>query len=85
MAFKKPTIDKVRPGMVFRVYSRRFKVTNYARVIKRPRGFIKIGGREIFYAIFVNPRNFKRKRLPSDTFFAVWGSEYREDRWKRVK
>ena len=85
---KKPKIKNVRVGMVFRVRSKRYNKTLYARVTRRPY-FKKAGDRpDIFYAVFVNPKNFRKKRLPSDREFAIWNFEYSNksgDKWTRVK
>ena len=84
---KKPKIENVKKGMVFRVRSQRYGVTNYARVT---RGDYSGLNRKIFYAIFVKPKNFSKKRLPSDGEFAVWDFDYTfagklADVWSRVK
>ena len=82
---KKPKIENVKKGMVFRVRSRQFGVTNYARVT---RGDYSGLNRKIFYAIFVNPKDFSKKRLGSDEEFAVWDFDYSgrlADVWSRVK
>lgn len=81
---KKPKIKDVKVGMVFRVRSKDCNVTNYARVTKRP-SFNKKGDRpDIFYAVLVNPKNFRKKRLSSDREFAVWDFNYKRG-WSRVK
>ena len=85
---KKPDIKNVKVGMVFKVRSKRYGKINYVRVTKRPK-FEKKGDRpDIFYAVFVNPKNFKKKRFISDVEFAVWDYSYSgslADKWVRVK
>lgn len=74
-----PKIKDVKVGMVFRTKWKSLEgkiYTNYARVTKKP-FFSKPGDRaDIFYAVFVNPKNFRNKRLSDDREFAVWQSEY---------
>ena len=76
---KKPKIKDVKVGMIFKVSGIPCRVT------KRP-FFDKRGDRpNIFYAIFVNPKNFRKKRLDSDRDFAVWDYMYTGVNWKRIK
>ena len=81
---KKPKIENVKKGMVFRVRSKQFGVTNYARVTRKD----SMVNRKIFYAVFVKPDDFSKKRFMSDTSFAVWDTDYTgrlADVWSRVK
>lgn len=84
----KPKIKDVKKGMVFKVKSREFGVTNYAKVTERPY-FTKRGDRpDIFYALFVNPKDFSKKRLQLGREFAVWDWNYvgtLSDKWTRVR
>lgn len=82
---RKPKIEDVKVGMVFRV--KHGKAINYARVTKRPQ-FKRPGDRpDIFYAVFVKPDNFSQKRLSDDREFSVWDYEYngKREKWNRVR
>lgn len=81
-----PKIADVRVGMVFDTGSiTNAGEKNFARVTQRP-FFENKGDRpDIFYVVFVDPKNFKKKRLPNDREFAVWDFNYENDGWKRVK
>ena len=88
LEMRKPEIKDVRVGMVFRMYSRKYDTTLFCRVTSRPY-FDEPGDRpDIFYAVFVNPNDFSRKRLVSDREFAVWDFDYRkslDEHWVRIK
>ena len=87
---KKPNIEDVKVGMVFKVTSKQFGPTlvNYARVTRRPY-FHQTGDRSnIFSAIFVHPKNFKKIRMLGDQEFSVWFFDYDgkyQETWERVK
>lgn len=79
---RKPEIKDVKVGMVFKVKSKQFGVTNLAKVTSRP--FFDVAGDRpnIFYAKFVG-----RKGM-DDREFAVWSFNYAgslSDSWERVK
>jgi hypothetical protein len=79
-------INDVKVGMVFLVQSRIVDVKNFARVTK-VKGLIpnKAGKTKIFYAVYVDPKNFAKKRLPDDRVFAVWDFDFNNKYFKRVK
>ena len=76
---KKPKIKDVKVGMVFRNHR-----GNYFMVTERPFFDVRGDRPDIFYAVLVNPKNFRQKRLPDDREFAVWDFEYKKG-YKRVK
>lgn len=88
--YKKPKFKDVKIGMVFKKkkFRRDFDgavIQNYMKVTRIPY-FEKKGDRKnIFYAIYVNPRNFSKKRLPSDREFAVWDFNYNREKMVRVR
>lgn len=77
-------INDVKVGMVFETNG--FGYKNFARVTKvKDLIHNKAGKIKIFYAIFVDPKNFAKKRLPDDREFAVWDFEFNSKSFKRVK
>ena len=76
-------MKNVKVGMTFRTHSKQFKSTNYAHVTK----IFPKSGHDHFYVIFVDPKNFKKKRLYTDREICVWDYIYSgklADRWERV-
>jgi len=70
---QKPDFRDIKVGMVFKEISKQFNATNYARVTRiQP----TIQSQRIFYAVFVDPKDFTKNRLPDDMEFAVWDFSY---------
>lgn len=83
---KKIDIKDVKVGMVFDSgTTTKDGVKNYMKVTERPFFHNKGDRPDIFYAIFVDPKDFSKKRRYDDKEFAIWDYEYKNRNMKRVK
>ena len=79
-------IKDVKVGMIFDTgTATKDGEKNIARVTKRPY-FKKQGDQpNLFYAIFVNSKNYREKRMASDREFAMWDFMFEKEKWRRIK